>query len=71
MESIFKEKIKEEADDLINKLKECQSDPLSIGNRYYKKEPKKYFDEYFKDTPVEIEVDLNINKFGILFEVIK
>ncbi len=71
LESIFKEKIKEEADDLINKLKECQSDPLSIGNRYYKKEPKKYFDEYFKDTSVEIEVDLNINKFGILFEVIK
>lgn len=71
LESIFSKKIKEEADDLVNTLKEHRSDPLSIGNMYYKKAPKKYNDEYFRDTPYEVTVELNINKFGILFEVIK
>lgn len=64
-------KIEEEAKNMIDEFIRFDSDVLSISNMYYKKNAKKYYKSFFKDIDYDIKVNLNINKFGILFEVIK
>ncbi|MGM9834545.1 MAG: Ger(x)C family spore germination protein [Bacilli bacterium] len=71
LEDIFSKKMKKQTENMIDELLFLNSDVLSIGNMYYKKNPKKYYDDYFKDVIYEVNINLNINRFGILFEVIK
>lgn len=71
LESLFNDKIKKQTENMIDELLFVNSDVLSVGNMYYKKNPKNYYNDYFKNIDYEISINLNINKFGILFEVIK
>lgn len=70
-EDTFKDKIKNDLENAIESLREKESDLLGLGNKYYKKYPKKYYEEVGNEIDYEVKVNLTVNKFGILFEVIK
>lgn len=70
-EDHFSELIKKELETSIQELRYYNSDILGLGNKYYKKYPRKYHDGIGNEIDYEIKVDLDVNKFGILFEVIQ
>ena len=71
LEEHFSDLIKKELETSIQELRYYNSDVLGLGNKYYKKYPRKYYEDIGNEIGYEIKVNLNINKFGILFEVIE
>ena len=70
-EDHFSNLIKKELEKSIQELRFYNSDVLGLGNRYYKKYPRKYYEGIGNEIDYEIKVNLTVNKFGILFEVIE
>lgn len=64
----FINKINNDTYNLINYLKENNSDVIGINNKYYRKYKKKN-NSYFENTKYKVKTKLNINKKGLIFEV--
>lgn len=64
----FEKIINSDIDDLVKRIKNCNSDILGINNKYYLKYKKKN-KNYFKNVNYKIKTKININKKGLIFEV--
>lgn len=64
---IFTPVIKQQFQDTIEVIKKNQTDILGINNRYYKKNKTSLEDWYTKNFTFDVE--LNVNKNGLIFEV--
>lgn len=71
LSSIFSKELEEDILDLIKASKDNNSDFLGIGNLIYKKDPNKYESNKWKEIPININVELNVNRNGLLYEVIE
>ncbi len=67
LEEEFAKTIKKQIENLITKTQESDSDILGFNSAYYKKE-KKYFSDW-RNLDYTVNIDLKINKKGLIFEV--
>ena len=67
LESKFNTVVEQEFRKVFQKLKTYQTDILGINDLYYKKNRKELSNWY--QYPVEFEVNVNINKNGLIFQV--
>lgn len=63
--------LKEDILSLVSKSKYYNSDFLSLGNLIYNKEPKKYVDGCAFTKDIIVKVNINVNRNGLIYEVIK
>ncbi len=67
----FSDLVKEEVIELVELLKDYNTDILGFGDLIYRDNPDNYYDDVFLDTLYDVNVDIKINKNGFLFEVIR
>ena len=67
----FSNLIKEDILDLIKASKENNSDFLELGNLIYNKTPKKYYEGCGFAKDIIVKVNINVNRNGLVYEVIK
>lgn len=70
-EKTFSELIQNDLIKIIEELRYYNSDILGIGNRYYKKYPKDYYENIGNEIDYEVKVKVDVTKIGALFEVVK
>ena len=68
LEKEFTSVITDEMNKIINSLQLLESNALSIGKNYYNKFRKENFYLWTKQD-IKFEIDLKINKKGLIFEV--
>ncbi len=68
LEKEFTKIIEKNMDQVLNNLKTYQSNALSIGKSYYDKYRKEYYNLWM-DQEIKYDLDLKINKKGLIFEV--
>ena len=56
---------------LVEKSIENESDFLGLGIEYYRHFPKNYKKDIFKQLKYDVDVNLQVNRNGQAFEVIK
>lgn len=67
----FSKVIKKEVQKLVEKSIENESDFLGLGIEYYRHFPKNYKKDIFKQLKYDVDVNLQVNRNGQAFEVIK
>ena len=68
LESIFRKVIENKMNEVINVLKQEESNALNIGKTYYDKYRKEYYNLWMRQD-IKYDLDLKINKKGLIFEV--
>lgn len=63
--------IKEDIINLIKASKENNSDFLSLGNLIYNKTPQKFYENCGLEKDIVVKVNINVNRNGLVYEVIK
>ena len=63
--------IKQDILDLIKASKENNSDFLSLGNLIYNKTPKDFYEDCGLEKEIIVKVNINVNRNGLVYEVIK
>ncbi len=67
LEQRFNKEVEKEYKELLTKIQKNQTDILQINNNYYKKNRKDLTNWY--NIPLEFEINVNINKNGLIFQV--
>ncbi len=71
LSKIYSKLIKDDILKLLEKAKENNSDFLALGNLIYNKTPKDYYEGCSFDKKIIVKVNINVNRNGLVYEVIK